>query len=103
MAILTSLFTFAISGETNELENLHKELHDPKYVWMDKQIKRDLAAFEEEGISLEKLDTTLQNILASPEKEYAYLIRYKLVNNKITLWSPTLRENHPRIVNFMIL
>lgn len=99
LTILISFFT--ISGEANELENLHKELHDPKYVWMDKQIRRDLAAFEEEGISLEKLDTTLQNILASPEKGYAYLIRYKLVNNKITLWSPTLRENHPRIINFM--
>lgn len=101
LTFLISFFVFAISGETSALKNLNEEIHDPKYVWMDKQIKRDLVAFEEEGISLEMLEKTLQNILASPEKGYAYLIHYKIINNKITFWSPTLRENHPRIINFI--
>ncbi|QZA58134.1 glycosyl transferase family 90 [Candidatus Rhabdochlamydia porcellionis] len=78
-----------MSVQANEFKDLHEKLNDPKYTWMDKQIKRDLAAFEEKGISLHMLESTWQGILASPEKDSACLVRYKIVNNNITFSSPT--------------
>ncbi|QZA58149.1 glycosyl transferase family 90 [Candidatus Rhabdochlamydia porcellionis] len=97
-----------MSVQANEFKDLHEKLNDPKYTWMDKQIKRDLAAFEEKGISLHMLESTWQDILASPEKKSAYLIRYKIVNNNITFSSPTIdvgsnfyRVRRVRFINFI--
>ena len=108
LVILISFFLFSMSVQANEFKDLHEKLNDPKYTWMDKQIKRDLAAFEEKGISLHMLESTWQDILASPEKKSAYLIRYKIVNNNITFSSPTIdvgsnfyRVRRVRFINFI--